>query len=363
MTDIFLSGDVMTGRGIDQILRHPGDPTLHERWARSAIEYVNLAEQRNGPVPRGVDPSYVWGDALEILDEGSIRARIINLETAITDAGEPWPGKGIHYRMHPGNIAVISTARIHCCVLANNHVLDWSEPGLIQTVSSLSSAGAVPAGAGPDFPTAAEPAVLEVPQGRVIIIAVGSESSGIPSSWAAGLGRPGVAMTTLSPADIDAIAARIADVSRQGDLVVVSIHWGANWGYHVPPSHRRFAHDLIDRAGAHVVHGHSSHHPMGIEVYRNRPILYGCGDLINDYEGIAGHETYRPGVGMLYLMAMDSDEGVLTNLELVPMRMHRFRLERAGADDREWLRTVISREGERFGSSVESSGDNLVLRW
>jgi poly-gamma-glutamate synthesis protein (capsule biosynthesis protein) len=360
MTDIFLSGDVMTGRGIDQILRHPGDPTLHERWARSAIEYVNLTEQRNGPVPRGVDPSYVWGDALEILDDGNVGARIINLETAITDDGEPWPGKGIHYRMHPDNLAIISTARIQCCVLANNHVLDWSHPGLTQTVSSLSRAGAVPAGAGADFPTAAAPAVLEVPQGRVIIIAVGSESSGIPPSWAAGPGRPGVAMTTLSSTDIDAIAARIADVSRLGDLVVVSI-LGCQLGLPRAPSHRHFACDLIDRAGA-LVHGHSSHHPLGIEVHRGRPILYGC-DLINDYEGIAGHETYKPGVGMLYLMAMDSDEGVLTNLEMVPMRMHRFRLVRAGADDREWLRTVLSREGERFGSSVDSSGDNLVLRW
>jgi poly-gamma-glutamate synthesis protein (capsule biosynthesis protein) len=90
----------------------------------------------------------------------------------------------------------------------------------------------------------------------------------------------------LSSAQVDVVAERVAAVVRTGDIVVVSIHWGPNWGYHVPSSHRRFARALIDRAGVHVIHGHSSHHPLGIEVYRNRPILYGCGDLINDYEGI-----------------------------------------------------------------------------
>ena len=62
---IFLCGDVMTGRGIDQILPHPCDPQLHEDYATSALHYVRLAERAAGPIPRNVAPSYVWGAALD----------------------------------------------------------------------------------------------------------------------------------------------------------------------------------------------------------------------------------------------------------------------------------------------------------
>jgi hypothetical protein len=72
---------------------------------------------------------------------------------------------------------------------------------------------------------------------------------------------------------------------------VVSIHWGANWGYDVPAQHLAFAQRLIG-ARIHLVCGHSAHHPLPIEIYRGRLVLYGCGDLIDDYEGIAGYEQY-----------------------------------------------------------------------
>ena len=61
---LFLAGDVMTGRGIDQILPRPRDPALHEPYVRNALRYVELAEESSGPVPRPVDPPYIWGDAV-----------------------------------------------------------------------------------------------------------------------------------------------------------------------------------------------------------------------------------------------------------------------------------------------------------
>jgi poly-gamma-glutamate synthesis protein (capsule biosynthesis protein) len=64
----FFSGDVMTGRGIDHILRHPSAPALQEPYVQDARTYVELAEAASGPIPRGVDDAYIWGDALEELD-------------------------------------------------------------------------------------------------------------------------------------------------------------------------------------------------------------------------------------------------------------------------------------------------------
>jgi poly-gamma-glutamate capsule biosynthesis protein CapA/YwtB (metallophosphatase superfamily) len=353
---LFVSGDVMTGRGIDQILSTPGSPRLYETWAKSAIRYVELAERRHGAIPRGVGPEYVWGDALEVLDEAGVDARIINLETAVTDRGEPWLGKGIHYRMHPENVEVLEAAGIDCCVLANNHVLDWSYPGLAQTLDSLHDAGIATAGAGADVDEARRPALIETGVGsRVIVLAVGTESSGIPAQWAAGHDRAGVWLLRLLTGEaVDEINAAFDEVRQPGDVAVVSIHWGPNWGYTIPVAHRPFAHALIDEAGVDIVHGHSSHHPIGIEIYRDRLIFYGCGDLINDYEGIAGHDDIRPDLGILYLATIT--DGGLKELDMIPMRLRRFRLERADRDDVVWLARALTQASGPLGTQFEDAG-------
>ncbi|MGB8360307.1 MAG: CapA family protein [Acidimicrobiia bacterium] len=359
---VFLSGDVMTGRGIDQIMRHPGDPALYEPWARSALDYVDLAVRRNGPVPRAVPPEYVWGEALDALDSAGAGVRIINLETAVTDRGRPWPGKGIHYRMSPANLGVIDVARIDCCVLANNHVLDWSYEGFSQTLESLHRHGLATGGAGEDVVGATKPAVIEHPPGtRVLVFSLGMASSGVPDSWAAGEGKPGVAFAgSASNGVADTVIARVVEAARPGDLVVVSIHWGQNWGYELPASHGDFAHRLIDSGAVHIVHGHSSHHPLGIEIHRGRLILYGCGDLINDYEGIAGHEEYRPDLGFLYLATMEPSSGSLESLSLIPMRMRRFRLERAPVEDVEWLTRTANRQCRPLSVGIVDQGQGQL---
>jgi poly-gamma-glutamate capsule biosynthesis protein CapA/YwtB (metallophosphatase superfamily) len=355
---ILLAGDVMTGRGIDQILASPGDPTLYESWAESAARYVELAEQRHGALPRAVEPGYVWGEALAVFD--SVDARIVNLETAVTDRGEPWPGKGIHYRMNPRNIDVLRVANLDCCVLANNHVLDWSYAGLGQTLASLHGAGIPTAGAGADARESRTPAVIELPSGRrVVVVAVGTESSGIPASWSAAADRAGVwFLRSLSGDVVYDIRDELSRVRRPGDVTVVSIHWGPNWGHEVASDHRRFARALIDDAGADIVHGHSSHHPIAVEVYRNRLVLYGCGDLINDYEGIGGHEGYRPALGVLYLATLT--RGGLRELEMIAMRRRHFRLERAGDDDVTWLARTLTKVSRPFGTGFEAMGNGTL---
>lgn len=359
---VFLTGDVMTGRGIDQIMAHPGDPTLYEQWARSALDYVDLAERRNGPITRGVGPEYIWGDALDALVSGGTAVRIVNLETAVTDRGRPWPGKGIHYRMNPANLDTLGAARIDCCVLANNHVLDWSYEGLAQTLASLHDHDLATVGAGEDEDRAYLPALLMPSPGhRVVVFALGLASSGIPGAWSAGDHRSGLAFAASESARVaDALADRVIQVAQPGDLVVVSIHWGPNWGYEIPSSHRGFARRLIDTGMVDIVHGHSSHHPLGLEVHRGRLILYGCGDLINDYEGIRGHEEYRPDLGILYLAVTQPDSGELASLRLIPMRMRRFRLEHAPADDVKWLQATLQRESHSLGVGIVDEGDDWL---
>src|SRR5438132_13076726 len=131
---LFLCGDVMTGRGIDQVLPHPVSPALYEPYVRDACEYVEMAENAHGPIQRPVSFDYIWGDALSELERAEVDLRILNLETAITSDGTPWPNKEIHYRMHPRNIACLSAVGMSGYALSNNHVLDWGYEGLGETL-------------------------------------------------------------------------------------------------------------------------------------------------------------------------------------------------------------------------------------
>lgn len=360
---LFLSGDVMLGRGIDQMLPHPGDPGLRERWVDDARTYVQLAEQASGPVPRPVDPSWPWGVALQLLDDAGTDVRVLNLETSVTTSDTFAPDKGIHYRMHPANVAAVTVARPDVCVLANNHVLDFGVPGLVETLDVLEGAGVATAGAGRDRTDAQRPAVVPLPRGgRVLVFAAGAGSAGVPPDWAATGQRPGVDRLDESPGGTDDLLQRVEAWKRPGDLVVASVHWGSNWGYDVPASRTRLAHALVE-GGVDVVHGHSSHHPRPVAVHGGRLVLHGCGDLINDYEGIRGHEEFRDELRLLPLVDLDRASGALVALRLVPVVARRLRLEHPTGQEVAWLASTLDAACRPYGTRVGRDGDaTLVLR-
>jgi poly-gamma-glutamate synthesis protein (capsule biosynthesis protein) len=362
LVTVFLCGDVMTGRGVDQILPHPGDPRLREAYVREATGYVALAEAASGPIPRPVDPAWPWGDALAVLGEAAPDVRLINLETSITRSGDFAPGKQVHYRMNPANVGCLTVARPDVCALANNHVLDFGRSGLTETLDTLAGAGLRAAGAGRDEAAARRAAVAGLAgRGRVSVVSCGTGSSGIPSRWAAGPSRAGVALLPrLSRHAADQVAGDLQAGREPGDLTVVSLHWGSNWGYEVGRDQVAFAHRLID-GGVGLVHGHSSHHPRPIEVYRGRLILYGCGDFIDDYEGITGHREYRDDLRLMYIASLRRGTGELAGLRMVPMQARRLRLSHASGLDRRWLAATLARISRPFGATVELAPDGLLV--
>jgi poly-gamma-glutamate capsule biosynthesis protein CapA/YwtB (metallophosphatase superfamily) len=357
---VFLCGDVMTGRGIDQVLPHPGNPVLYEEYMKSASGYVTLAEEANGTIKKPVAFSYIWGDALAELERRKPDVRVINLETAVTRSDDV-QDKAVNYRMNPDNIPCITAAKIDCCVLANNHVLDWGYPGFAETLKTLKQANVKIAGAGRNIQEAQKPAEMVVPgKGRVLVFSLGSETSGIPWSWAAREDRPGVnLLPDFSAKTVREIRDRIKQVRLPSDIVVASIHWGNNWGYAIPAEQQDFAHGLIDEADVDIIHGHSSHHVKGIEVYKGKLILYGCGDFLNDYEGISGHEAYRGDLTLMYFVSVEPQTGKLVRLSLVPMQVRRFRLNRTSNADASWLKNVLNREGRKFGTFATQDADNI----
>ena len=241
-------------------------------------------------------------------------------------------------------------------------MLDWGQQGLRDTLAWLAEAGISVAGAGLDEAAARAPAVLAAgARGRLLVFGVALASSGVPAGWSAAAGRPGVRfLPEASPEHAAEMLDDIEAFRRDGDRVVVSVHWGGNWGFTVAPEHVAFAHALVDSGLVDVIHGHSSHHPMGIEVYRGRPILYGCGDLLNDYEGIAGHERYRGDLSLLYWLTLDAGSGEMQRLEMTPLRIRRLRLERLRGKDVGWLAETLTEAGRALGSRVIVTEDELL---
>ena len=358
---VFVCGDVMPGRGVDQILPHPGDPELREAYVRDARAYVDLAEDAHGPIPRPAAFGWPWGG----------RAAGARGDRARCPGDQPGDEHHRQWRIRAGQGDLLP-----------------DEPGQ-RRLPGGGPAGRVRAGEQPR-------ARLRPPRaGRHLAGAVrrgaagGGGRVGPRRGPAAGdrpgarrgarrhhllrcrlqrdpggLGRcPGPArvnlLPDLSPATADGVIGQVRAARRPGDVAVVSIHWGPNWGYDVDADQVRFARALID-GGADLVHGHSSHHPRPIEVFRGKLILYGCGDCINDYEGITGHRAYRPDLRLLYFASLEAGTGQLTALRMAPMRTRRMRLHQAPAADRQWLRTVLDQISRSFGSRVDLRPDGML---
>jgi poly-gamma-glutamate capsule biosynthesis protein CapA/YwtB (metallophosphatase superfamily) len=194
----------------------------------------------------------------------------------------------------------------------------------------------------------------------VLVYALGSPTSGVPRSWAAAPGQPGINLLDDPDLAVQRLHGRIIAEKRSGDVVIVSLHWGPNWGHDIPEEDRHFARRLIDEAKVDIVHGHSSHHPKAIELYRGRPILFGCGDFLNDYEGISGHDEYRPDLVLAFRITVERD-GSCSQVELLPFRIAQFRLNRISPEDADWLAKSMDRECRRLGGRVSLSRGALRL--
>lgn len=288
-------------------------------------------------------------------------AGIVNLETSITDRGRPEP-KGINYRMAPRNAADIAFLGIDCCVLSNNHVLDLGPEGLTQTLDVLRGIPVATAGAGRNRKEAALPALIQTRQGQVLVFGLACCDSGVPRHWSATAHSPGVNLVECFDSKaLREVASTVAQIKREGDVAVASIHWGPNWGYEIPQAHIDFAHGLIDHAMIDLVHGHSSHHAKGWEIYHGKPILYGCGDFVNDYEGISGYAKYRGDLSPMYVPSVDpAQAGTLTALNIHPFQLRRFRLQRAAPDDIHWLCRMLNAEARSAGASFREADDGTL---
>jgi poly-gamma-glutamate capsule biosynthesis protein CapA/YwtB (metallophosphatase superfamily) len=265
-----LVGDVMLGRGVNETLKR-------------------------------VRSEYPWGDTLRLFHQADWR--LCNLECVMSDRGVPWSStpKAFHFRSDAKNIAVLTAARIDAVSLANNHTLDFGYDALREMLVLLDAMDIKHAGTGLNHSRAFEPTFAKLDGATIALIAFTDNEP----QWEATADREGIAYVPVDVTDDRAheLFAKIRAVKKRGVVVIVSAHWGPNWGYDPPKEHIRFAHRAIDE-GADVVFGHSGHVFRGIEIYRERPIIYCAGNFIDDY---AIDEFERNDESFVFSIDLDKD--------------------------------------------------------
>lgn len=365
---IAMAGDLILGRGIDQILpAHTNSTTPAVCTPRAKVvydcfddtrKYVEAAVNKSGPLPEHRGYEYPWGISLEDMDSKEPDVRIFNLETAVSDRGPPFEPnfKVFHITMHPKNVPTLKASKPSAYALANNHVMDFSVEGLEVTLDTLKSNNIPAAGAGLDIEQAQAPVIVETAHGRVLIFAMASYSAGVPFNWAATNKRPGLAVAPINIDTADEFIQLLQKYRQPGDVVVLSVHWGGNYQREPPGNHVEFARYLIDKGAVDVILGHSTHHLLGGEVYKNKLIIYGAGDLIDDMEGrcipqrdrTTGEKNgcvgaiVRTDLGAIWYADVNSKDGTLHQLRATPTRVKKLSVSKPTKEDIEFAYEVVN---------------------
>jgi poly-gamma-glutamate synthesis protein (capsule biosynthesis protein) len=187
---------------------------------------------------------------------------------------------------------------------------------MFEMIKILDEAGIAHAGAGANLKEASRPALWETNGIKIGFIAFTDNEP----DWEATDQRPGIFYVPIDVEDGRAkkLLETVHHTRKKVDLLIVSAHWGPNWGYKPRQNHLPFGHALIDQ-GAHIVFGHSCHVFQGIEIYQGRPILYSTGDFIDDY---AVDEIERNDESFIFMVEMEEEK--ITKAHLYPTLIRNF---------------------------------------
>ncbi|MBS3132898.1 CapA family protein [Candidatus Woesearchaeota archaeon] len=291
---------------------------------------------------------YPWGDMLPLMQKNDIN--LINLETTLTTSDKIVP-KVFNFKAEPDKVQSLTEAKIDVVTIANNHVLDFSEEGLTETIEVLDNAGIKHVGAGKNISEATSPVIITKKNITVGIIGYTDNEPG----WEAASTKPGTAYVSVG--DVDKVAAAVKKLKEQADIVIFTIHWGPNMRQRPTKEFQDFAHKIID-LGVDVFHGHSAHVFQGIEVYNNKLILYDTGDFVDDYVVDAELRNDRT---FLYLAEVDK-KGV-KKLQLIPALIYYMQVNTAGGADYDESVETLKTLSEEFNTKVAKTDKGVFVSW
>lgn len=215
-------------------------------------------------------PDYPYKHTAGLLDKADIV--MVNLESPITEANEPYVEKEFLLKSGPLATRSLVSAGVDVATLANNHMMDYAEPGLVDTLAFLDLSSIAYAGAGSNLKEAREAALIETEGG--VSIAVLAFSNTFPKVFYAGKDSPGTA-----PGYAKYIKKDVARAAESADIVIVAFHWGAELTTLPKDYQVALAHLAID-SGADLVIGHHPHTVQPVEMYKGAAIFYSLGNFV-----------------------------------------------------------------------------------
>ncbi|MHC1694477.1 MAG: CapA family protein [Eubacteriales bacterium] len=286
--------------------------------------------------------AYPFADVKGLLSGADIAC--VNLETSVSERGQSEKPEGYGFRTSPDKLDALKGAGIDIVSCANNHVRDYGTDAFSDTMKWLDEYGIKHAGIGQNAAQAQGLTVLDAAGYKVGYMAM---TSIIPKpEWIAGEDSPGLSALRGNTSEI---ISRIRDYDKRCDILVVSLHWGVEYDIVPQPWQESFARALID-AGADVIYGHHPHMLQGIEIYKNKPILYSTGNFLFFKRDETAGET---GV-----FELEMDEKGLVIGRIRPIFIKGCRTNLLREDDEIYLKIIknMNALSEKYNTEFENSG-------
>jgi poly-gamma-glutamate capsule biosynthesis protein CapA/YwtB (metallophosphatase superfamily) len=266
---------------------------------------------------------------------------LANLENPVAKGGRPDPVQDPHvtFRAAPNSLDVLKGIGVTVVALGNNHMLDYGEAALVETLEHLDAAGIKRVGAGRNYEEANAPLLLEYPGRHVAVLSHAFIYSA--NTRMATRSSPGIADHRMPR-----ILPRIRDLAASGHDVIVTIHWGYEYRFFPLPYQMRHARRMID-AGARMVLGHGPHYPQGIEVYRGREIVYSLGNFIFD-------EPYKFAKRSFIYRAEIDDSGNTHSRGIVPVHLPNHVPHVVHGTAKRQLEGLVANLGTRYQRTASS---------
>lgn len=290
---------------------------------------------------------YPWGNVLSSVQENNIN--IINLETTLTTSEKMVP-KVFNFKSDPQNAEVLKKAHITVANMANNHSLDFSNKGLFETIKVLDNAGILHVGAGKNQEEAKKAVIIEQNDVKIGIIGYTDNEP----TWLATKKKAGTNYITVG--EIETIIKDIEKIKNNVDFLIANIHWGPNMRDHPSAEFIEFAHQIID-AGVDIIHGHSAHIVQGIEIYKNKIIMYDTGDFIDDY---AVDPILRNDLSFLFQITFEGKK--IKQVNLMPVKISNMQVNFARGDDKKFIIDRMINLSQEFGTYFEENENDIEVK-
>jgi poly-gamma-glutamate synthesis protein (capsule biosynthesis protein) len=261
---------------------------------------------------------------------------MVNLENPLTRSTLRRPNKQFNFKADPESVKVLTEGGIDIVNLANNHTMDYEEPGLVETMATLDQAGIKTVGAGRDIKEARRPTIIEVKGQRIAYLGYYDADFHAATESLAG----------TNPRYDERVAADIKAIRDQVDWVVVNYHWGVELAEYPGDWQIDLARFTIDQ-GADVVIGHHPHTLQGAEIYKGRPIVYSLGNFIFGGNSRADYET------AVLRVALNANHQM--KVEFLPVEVTQYQAKVISTKKGEDIIKRVGRLSQIFDQPMQSS--------